>query len=57
MGLNDNKERNEKNEVYMLEQQATQDLEKPVPIVGKQDYSGAHEVRFCSDMELSFVFR
>lgn len=38
----------EKNEVYMLEQQQTNrsDFEKPVPIVGKQDYSGAHEVCF-----------
>ena len=36
----------EKNEVYMLEQQNTNEPEflKPIPIVGKQDYSGAHEV-------------
>ncbi|KAF2437594.1 MFS general substrate transporter [Karstenula rhodostoma CBS 690.94] len=35
----------EKNEVLMLEQQMTNepDFQKPVPIVGKQDYSGAHE--------------
>lgn len=41
------KMQDEKNEVYMLEQQQTNrsDFEKPAPIVGKQDYSGAHEVR------------
>jgi hypothetical protein len=32
-----------KPEVFMLEQQQTNDLQKPVLIVEKQDYSGAHE--------------
>ena len=34
-----------KNEIVMLEQTLTRDEElmKPVPIVGKVDYSGAHE--------------
>jgi len=38
---------NEKNDVVMLEQTQTrdEDLMKPVPIVEKVDYSGAHEVR------------
>jgi hypothetical protein len=37
---------NEKNEVVMLEQQVTRDegILKPIPIVEKTDYSGAHEV-------------
>lgn len=37
----------EKTEVLMLEKQPTNvsDFQKPVPIAGKQDYSGAHEVR------------
>jgi hypothetical protein len=34
-----------KNEVVMLEQQITREsILKPVPIVGKVDYSGAYEV-------------
>lgn len=33
-----------KDEVVMLEQQTTNEILKPVPIVEKQDYSGAHEV-------------
>jgi hypothetical protein len=38
---------NEKNDVVMLEQQQTRDddIHKPVPIVSKIDYSGAHEAR------------
>ena len=31
------------NEVQMLERQQTNDIQKPIPIVDKQDYSGAHE--------------
>jgi hypothetical protein len=36
-----------KNETVMLEQQVTRDegILKPVPIVGKTDYSGAYEVQ------------
>lgn len=48
-----NMAKDDKNEVYMLEQQQTNEFEKPVPMVQKQDYSGAHEVRvtcvyYCS---------
>lgn len=37
---------NNKNETVMLEQQVTRDDApvKPIPIVEKTDYSGAHEV-------------
>jgi hypothetical protein len=45
-----------KNDVVMLEQQVTRDegILKPIPIVEKTDYSGAHEVcaSFCA-MQLS----
>jgi hypothetical protein len=36
----------EKSEVHMLEKSTTNepDFLKPVPVVGKQDYSGAYEV-------------
>lgn len=39
-----------KDEVLMLEQQQTRDstIEKPIPRVEKQDYSGAHEASFVT---------
>jgi hypothetical protein len=51
----------EKNEVHMLENQTTNDPDfiKPVPIIGKQDYSGAHEVclpAHSSHIQIANVF-
>lgn len=42
-----------KDEVLMLETQTTNDIQKPipVPIVEKQDYSGAHEVSQLASFE------